>query len=74
MKKYALLVCLLPLLWTVADAGAVRVVLGPTPILQGDAKGRGDITVYNDNLAFALAVESPVPYGVPRGALVDLGE
>ncbi len=72
MKKYALLVCLLPLLWTVADAGAVRVVLGPTPILQGDAKGRGDITVYNDKLAFALAVDSPVPYGVPRGALVDL--
>ncbi len=26
----------------------------------------------NEKLAFALAVESPVPYGVPRGAIVDV--
>jgi hypothetical protein len=28
--------------------------------------------VSNERLAFALAVGSPVPYGVPRGALVDV--
>ncbi len=50
----------------------VNVIVGPTPIVKGDAKAAGDITVVNEKLAFSLAVESAVPYGVPRGALVDL--
>jgi hypothetical protein len=50
----------------------VQVLVGPTPIVKGDAKAAGDITVVNEKLAFALAVQSAVPYGVPRGALVDL--
>src|SRR5882724_9925097 len=55
-----------------ASAGAaVRVIVGPTPIPNGAAKSAGDITVVNEKLAFALAVGSPVPYGVPRGAIVD---
>ncbi|WP_293380268.1 CehA/McbA family metallohydrolase [Phenylobacterium sp.] len=56
---------------SLADA-AVRIVHGPTPILGGDARAAGDLTVVNEKLAFALAVQSPPPYGVPRGALVDL--
>ena len=52
---------------------AVRVIVGPTPIPDGEATAARDITVMNERLAFALAVESPVPYGVPRGAIVDLG-
>ena len=51
---------------------AVRLVVGPTMIVDGDARAAGDITVLNQKLAFALAVNSPVPYGVPRGALVDI--
>src|SRR5579863_968306 len=51
---------------------AVRVIVGPTPIQNGAAKSSGDITVVNEKLAFALAVSSPVPYGVPRGAIVDV--
>ena len=51
---------------------AVRVVVGPTPIVGGDARAAGDITVINEKLAFALAVDSAVPYGVPRGAIVDV--
>src|SRR5580698_11607647 len=51
---------------------AVRVIVGPTPIQDGEAKSAGDITVVNEKLAFALAVGSPVPYGVPRGAIVDV--
>jgi hypothetical protein len=51
---------------------AVRVMVGPTPIQDGEAKSAGDITVVNERLAFALAVGSPVPYGVPRGAIVDV--
>jgi hypothetical protein len=51
---------------------AVRIIRGATPIPGGDARSAGDITVVNEKLAFALAVQSPAPYGVPRGALVDL--
>jgi hypothetical protein len=57
--------------WTAATA-AVQVIVGPTPIVNGDAKAAGDITVVNEHLAFALAVQSAAPYGVPRGALIDL--
>src|SRR5205809_6047450 len=37
----------------------------PTPIPDGDARAAGDLTVVNEKLAFALAVESAVPFGVP---------
>jgi hypothetical protein len=56
----------------IAAVAGVTVRTGPTPIIRGDARASGDITVSNDKLAFALAVQTPVPYGVPRGALVDL--
>ncbi len=50
----------------------VRVLVGPTPIQSGDARAAGDITLVNEKLAITLAVESTVPYGVPRGAIVDV--
>src|ERR1700730_17779524 len=56
---------------TLAHA-AVRVLPGPTPIPGGDARAAADLTVVNERLAFALAVESAVPFGVPRGAIVDV--
>lgn len=55
-----------------AAQAAVTVVVGPTPIPAGDATTAGDITVVNEKLAFALAIRSAVPYGVPRGAIVDV--
>ena len=55
-----------------AAHAAVRVLTGPTPIPGGDARAAGDLTVINEKLAFALAVESAVPFGVPRGAIVDV--
>ena len=51
---------------------AVRVMVGSTPIKDGEARAAVDITVVNEKLAFALAVGSPVPYGVPRGAIIDV--
>ena len=51
---------------------SVHVLVGPTPIPRGNARAAGDITVVNEKLAFALAVGSPAPYGVPRGALIAL--
>jgi Carboxypeptidase regulatory-like domain len=67
--RATLLLCLAP--GVVAQA-AVQVLTGPTPIPDGEAVATSDITVVNENLAFGLAVGSPVPYGVPRGAIVDL--
>ncbi len=53
-------------------AAEVTLTRGPTPIPDGEAVAEGDITVRNDRLAFTLAVESQAPWGVPRGAIVDL--
>lgn len=50
----------------------VTLTRGPTPIPDGEALSEDDITVRNDRLAFTLAVESQAPWGVPRGAIVDL--
>nr|CDQ33479.1 hypothetical protein BN993_02922 [Virgibacillus halodenitrificans] len=50
----------------------VSVTRGATDIPDGEASHAEDITVANDKLAFALAVESRPPWGVPRGTLVDL--
>ncbi len=55
-----------------AAVAAVTLTTGPTPIPLGEARAAGDITVANEKLAFAIAVQSAVPYGVPRGALIDL--
>jgi hypothetical protein len=51
---------------------AARLIVGPTPITDGEAIATRDITILNDHLAFAIAVDTPVPYGVPRGALIDV--
>jgi hypothetical protein len=77
VKRSVLLKCLLPacLLALTAPGIAcaeVQVIVGPTPIIDGEAKAAADITVINERLAFALAVASPVPYGVPRGAIIDV--
>ncbi len=50
----------------------VQVLVGATPIINGNAHSPGDITVVNEHLAFAIAVNSPMPYGVPRGAIIDV--
>jgi len=72
LSRSALLACLLMSALPASAGAAVRVLVGPTPIRDGEAKSAGDITVINERMAFALAVVSPVPYGVPRGAIVDV--
>jgi len=67
-----MLSCLLAWALSIPARAAVQVITGPTPIQDGEAKAAGDITVVNEKLAFALAVQSPVPYGVPRGAIIDV--
>ena len=51
---------------------AVQVIVGSTPIPDGEAVATHDITVFNEKLAFAIAVDTSVPYGVPRGAIIDV--
>ena len=65
------LLAMLALLAPAAPA-AVQLIEGPTPIPGGNARAAHDLTVVNERLAFALAVGSSPPYGVPRGALIDL--
>ena len=50
----------------------VTLAEGPSPIPDSEALAAGDLTVHNEHLAFTLAVESQAPWGVPRGAIVDL--
>src|SRR5580704_4860818 len=70
--RLMLLAALALLVGVVSAHAEVRVLVGPTPIRAGNATAATDITVVNEQLAFALAVGSPVPYGVPRGALIDI--
>ena len=72
MLRAALSILLAWALPCLAATAAVRIVVGPTPIINGDARGAHDLTVINERLAFAFAVDTPPPYGVPRGAVIDV--
>ncbi|MFT5208471.1 MAG: hypothetical protein ACI9CE_000185 [Flavobacterium sp.] len=57
-----------------AYAEGVSVHIGPTTIANGDALGGRDITIRNNKLAVAFAVETAPPWGVARGGIVDIAE
>lgn len=59
------------LLFAGGAPAAVRVVVGPTPIPGGQARAAGDITLMNDRLGVAIAVQTAPPWAIPRGALID---
>ena len=72
MLKAALSVLLAWALPCLAAQAAVRVLIGATPIVDGAARAAHDVTVVNEKLAFAIAIDTPPPYGVPRGAIIDV--
>ena len=72
IRTWGLAAGVLTSMLAMSTQAAVQVIVGPTPIQGGEAQSAGDITVVNEKLAFALAVTSPVPYGVPRGAIIDV--
>ena len=72
MLKSALPVLVTWALSVSAAHAAVRIIVGPTPIIDGEARASHDLTVVNEKLAFAFAVDTPPPYGVPRGAVIDV--
>ena len=71
ITRIVVAVSLMLMLSAVASA-EVTITQGKTLIPDGEANHVKDITVKNEKLAFALAIESAAPWGVPRGALVDL--
>ena len=69
---------LLTLLCVVAPATAalaatsdVTLTEGPTAIVNGSCVGANDITISNEYLAIAIAVDTAPPWGVPKGSILD---
>lgn len=50
----------------------VRIIKGPTPIMEGEAKGPEDITLMNEYLAVAFGISTTPPWGIPPGHIVDM--
>ncbi|HMM07031.1 MAG TPA: CehA/McbA family metallohydrolase [Clostridiales bacterium] len=53
-----------------ADCG---VSVGPTAIFEGRATGAHDLTVYNDEIAFSIAVDSNNYWNMTKGSILDVG-
>ncbi|WP_227761894.1 hypothetical protein [Zhaonella formicivorans] len=54
-----------------AENAGVKIVVGPTPIINGSALGANDLTMFNENLAISIAVDTAPPWGVPKGSILD---
>lgn len=66
---------LVALVFTITNTSVladISLQVGPTEIPRGEAKGNRDITVNNGLFAVAFAVDSPPPWGVARGGIVDI--
>lgn len=49
----------------------VNFTIGATPIIGGAAINENDITMYNDKIAVSFAVDTPNPWGNPKGSILD---
>ena len=64
---------ILPLLSTAQQANTgVKVIVGPTPIMEGEAKGPNDVTLMNEYLAVAFGISTMPPWGIPTGHIIDI--
>ncbi len=73
LKRITVIISIIMMtLLTLPSHAAVSVTKGKTEIPDGNAISAGDITVKNNKLAFAIAVESAPPWGVARGSIVDI--
>jgi len=70
-RSWGAIAAVLALLIAAPATAQVKIVVGPTPIPDGQAKSAGDITLVNDKLAAAIAVTTAPPWAIPRGALID---
>ncbi len=67
----ALLSATIALSLCTASWANVQIITGPTPIPAGEAIGVRDITLQNENLAVTFGVDTPGPWGVPSGGILD---
>lgn len=70
MAVFSFLVGFLGTAGVYADCGVSE---GPTAIFEGRAAGAHDITVYNDEIAFSIAVDSNNYWNMTKGSILDLG-
>ncbi len=70
MKKTSLL-CFALLFSCVSAQANVEITKGITPIPSGNAIAKGDITLQNSKIIISIAGETPGPWGVPRGGILD---
>lgn len=54
------------------DSTGVKVLVGPTPIMEGEAKGPNDITLMNEFLAVAFGISTTPPWGITPGHIIDI--
>ena len=54
-----------------AATSDVTLTEGPTAIVNGSCVGANDITISNEYLAIAIAVDTTPPWGVPKGSILD---
>ena len=54
------------------DSQSISVVIGPTTIPQGDALGSKAITIRNQFFVVAFAIDTPSPWGVAAGGILDI--
>lgn len=57
---------------TPKEKAAVNFKTGATPIVGGAAINKRDITMYNDKVAVSFAVDTPNPWGNPKGSILDV--
>jgi hypothetical protein len=67
-----LAISLCALMSCASDDSSLSIAIGPTAIPRGDAVAANDITVSNGLFAVAFAVDTPPPWGVARGGIVDI--
>jgi hypothetical protein len=49
----------------------VSIIKGPTPVQSGDAVSENDITLKNTKIAVSFAAQTPAPWGVAKGGILD---
>jgi len=56
-----------------AAQASVKITKGITPIINGDAVALGDLTMQNAKIIISLGIETPAPWGMPKGSIIDGG-
>jgi hypothetical protein len=60
------------LLQASGQSSGASIIWGPSPIMEGEAKGSGDLTIMNEYYAVAFGITTTPPWGIPPGHIVDI--